>query len=279
MAEKYDRYQGRLVLVTGGSSGMGLSLAQLLAAEGARVWLLARHQNKLEAALRTLPAQQGQLHGMVTADVTNWDRVHAAVRRIQETAGWPDILIHAAGAAHPAYLEDTGLDIFREMMDLNYFGTVHMAKALVPAMVERGSGYIVNFSSGAGFLAPFGYAAYAPSKYAVRGFSDSLRLELKPKGIRVSIVFPPDTDTPGMENENKTKPYETLDAFSSKLLPARKVAEAVLKGMKRGQYAILPGGEISLYYRLSNLLGGAMYPVMDHLLAQSRRKKTRTSRG
>jgi 3-dehydrosphinganine reductase len=258
---------------------MGLALAKLLAAEGARVVLLARHKQKLEAALRTLPAQHGQTHSMLTADVTSWDRVKAAVRRMQEGIGVPDVLINAAGAAHPAYFQDTSLDVFREMMDLNYFGTVHMVKAVVPAMIERGSGYIVTFSSGAGFMAPFGYAAYAPSKYAVRGFSDSLRLELKPMGIRVSIVFPPDTDTPGMEQENKTKPPETLEAFSSRLLPAQKVAEDVLKGMKRGKYTILPGGEISLYYRLSNGLGAAIYPLMDHMLAQARRKKTRTPRG
>ncbi len=279
MPENYKQYTGRLVLITGGSSGMGLALAQLLASEGARVWLLARHQQELEAALRSLPTKHGQTHGMVTADVTSWDRVHAAVRRVQEAAGVPDVLINAAGAAHPAYLHDTTLEIFREMMDLNYFGTVHMVKALVPAMLERGSGYIVNFSSGAGFLAPFGYAAYVPSKYAVRGFSDSLRLELKPLGIRLSIVFPPDTDTPGMENENKTKPYETLEAFSSKLLPADQVAGAVLKGMKRGRYAILPGSEISLYYRLTYWLGDAIYPLMDYMLAQARRKRERTPRG
>jgi 3-dehydrosphinganine reductase len=277
--ENYNRYDGRLVLITGGSSGMGLALAQLLAAEGARVWLLARHQQKLEAAVESLPKPRGQTHGMVTADVTNWDRVHAAVRRVREAAGVPEVLINAAGAAHPAYLHETTLEIFREMMELNYFGTVHMVKAVVPDMLERGSGYIVNFSSGAGFLAPFGYAAYVPSKYAVRGLSDSLRLELKPMGIRLSIVFPPDTDTPGMENENKTKPYETLEAFSSKLLPADQVAQAVLKGMKRGRYAILPGGEIGLYYRLTYWLGDAIYPLMDLMLAQARRKKERSARG
>ena len=279
MAEKYNRYDGRLVLVTGGSSGMGLELARLLAAEGARVWLLARHKDKLEAALSSLPGQHGQTHGMVTADVTSWDRVHAAVRRVREEAGVPDVLINAAGASHPAYLKDTTLEIFRDMMELNYFGIVHMVKALESEMIQRGSGYIVNFSSGAGFLAPFGYAAYVPSKYAVRGLSDSLRMELKPMGIRVSVVFPPDTDTPGMENENKTKPYETLEAFSSKLLPARKVAEEVLKGMKRGGYTILPGSEISLYYRLTFWLGDAIYPLMDSMLAQARRKKQKMERG
>jgi 3-dehydrosphinganine reductase len=279
VAFPYKSYEGRLVLITGGSSGIGLALARLLAGEGARVWLLARHQARLEAALKSLPSVRGQEHGMVTADVTNWDRVHAAVRRIHEAAGVPDVLINAAGTAHPAYLHDTNMQIFREMMELNYFGTVHMVKAMAPSMIDRGSGYIVNFSSGAGFLAPFGYAAYTPSKYAVRGLSDSLRLELKPLGVQVSVVFPPDTDTPGFENENKTKPFETVEAFSSKVLPAEQVAGAILRAMKRGQYIILPGAEISLYYRLTFWLGSAVYPLMDSLLAQARRKKARLERG
>jgi 3-dehydrosphinganine reductase len=272
-------YEGRLVLITGGSSGIGLALARLLAGEGARVWLLARHKEKLEAAVASLPTAKGQTHGYVTADVTSWDRVHAAVRRIHEGPGVPDVLINAAGASHPAYLKETSLDIFRSMMELNYFGTVHTVQAALPAMVERGSGYIVNFSSMAGFMAVFGYAAYVPSKYAVRGFSDSLRVELKPAGIRVSVVFPPDTDTPGMENENKTKPYETLEAFSSKLETADHVAHRILQSMKRGRYAILPGFEANLYYRLVYLVGDAIYPIMDMLLAQARGKKSKIQGG
>ncbi len=221
----------------------------------------------------------GSKHGMVSADVTKPDEVLAAVQRVQAEAGVPDVLIHAAGASHPAYVQETSPEVFRAMMDLNYFGTVHSVMAWLPSMLERGSGSIVNFSSGAGFLAPFGYAAYAPSKYAVRGFSDVLRLELKPLGIHVSIVFPPDTDTPGMENENKTKPFETLDAFSTKLLPAETVAKGILRGMKRGQYVILPGGEINLYYHLTSLLGNGTYPVMDAVLAGARRKKAKMGRG
>lgn len=279
MTESYRTFDGRLVLITGGSSGMGLALARLLAAEGARVWLLARHQQKLQAALESLPAASGQAHGFVTADVTSWDRVHAAARRVREEAGVPDVLINAAGAAHPAYLQDTDLHIFREMMELNYFGSVHTVMALLPDMLARGSGYILNFSSMAGFLSLFGYSAYAPSKYAVRSLSDSLRVELKPQGIRVSIVFPPDTDTPGMEQENKTKPFETLEAFSSKLETAEHVAAQVLRGMKRGRYVILPGFEAKLYYRLMFLAGDFIYPVMDMLLAQARRKKARLERG
>jgi short-subunit dehydrogenase len=94
-------------------------------------------------------------------------------------------------------------------------------------------------------------------------------------GVRVSVVFPPDTDTPGMATENKTKPYETLEAFSSTLTSPEDVARRILRGMRRGQYVILPGAEASLTYRLMFLAGNAIYPIFDLLLAQARRKKPR----
>ncbi|HUH98440.1 MAG TPA: SDR family oxidoreductase [Anaerolineales bacterium] len=269
-----ESFQGRLALITGGSSGMGLAVAKLLVQEGARVWLVARRRNVLEEAQKTLLALSSDHRAEIfPADVTDRNQVQAAVEHVTRQAGVPDLLMNVAGASHPGYLQDTTLSTYHEMMDLNYFGTVHMVQALLPGMLARGSGYIVNFSSLAGFMAPFGYAAYVPSKYAVRGYSDLLRLELKPLGIRVSVVFPPDTDTPGMANENKTKPYETLEAFSSKLESADQVAGSVLRGMRRGQYVILPGLEAALYYRLMPLLGNAIYPIFDLLLAQARRKK------
>lgn len=273
MANSSNSYQGRLVLITGGSQGIGLALARLLAEEGANVWLLARHADALEAACRSLHSSASQKHGYYVADVTDHTQVESTLARFQKEVGVPDVLVNAAGGAHPGYVQETSLEVFHEMMDLNYFGTVNMVMAVLPAMLKRGSGYIVNFSSMGGFIAPFGYGAYTPAKYAIRGFSDILRLELKAMGVRVSVVFPPDTDTPGMANENKTKPFETLEAFSSKLVSPEAVAKGVLKGMKRGQYTILPGSEPSLYYRLLPLVGNGIYPLFDMLLAQARRKK------
>jgi 3-dehydrosphinganine reductase len=275
MAATKNSFKGQLALITGGSSGIGLELARLLAAEGVRVWILARHKDLLASAIKSMPSADGNPPGMLAADVTDWQQVKAAVQRLKVEAGVPDMLINVAGASHPGYVQDTTLDTYREMMDLNYFGVVHMVQALLPDLLARGSGYIVNFSSMAGFLAPFGYTAYVPSKYAVRGFSDSLRLELKPRGVRVSVVFPPDTDTPGMANENKTKPYETLEAFSSKLAAPAEVAKRVLHGMHRGQYVILPGSDASITYRLVFLAGNGIYPIFDMLLAGARRKRTR----
>lgn len=278
MLTKYRNYEGRLALITGGSSGIGLALAKLLAREGARIWILARRRDALEQAVKSLPAAHGQKHGIVSADVTDADEVQAAVRQIKEAAGVPDVLINAAGAAHAGYVQETPLEVFHNMMDLNYFGIVNMVTMLLPSMLKRGSGYIVNFCSMGGFMAVFGYAAYTPSKYAVRGLTDSLRLELKPQGVRVSIVFPPDTDTPGMKTENETKPYETLAAFSSKLETPEKVARGVLHGMKRGRYAILPGLEANFWYRLVYLVGDAQYAIADLYLALARRQKARLER-
>jgi 3-dehydrosphinganine reductase len=273
MSNSSNSYQGRLALVTGGSSGIGLALARLLAGEGANVWLVARHMDKLQAACGSLATSTGQKHGVYAADVTEPDQVRAAIEHVKRQAGVPDLLINCAGASHPGYIQEIPIEVFHEMMDLNYFGTLYTVKSLLPDLLERGSGHIVNVSSMAGFMSVFGYSAYGPSKYAVRALSDVLRLETQPLGIRVSVVFPPDTDTPGMVNENKTKPFETTEAFSSKLESAEAVAKAILSGMKRGQYVILPGFEAGLYYRLVFLVGNAIYPILDMVLAQARRKK------
>lgn len=279
MAEKRGVFAGRLVLITGGSSGIGLALAQLLAHAGARVWILARRTDALATALSSLPAVKAGTHGLLSADVSNWEQVQTAAGALKEQAGVPDILINAAGAARPGYVEETPLEVFHQMMDVNYFGIVNSVMTFLPDMLARGSGYVVNFCSMGGFMALFGYASYTPSKYAVRGLTDSLRLELKPRGIRFSVVFPPDTNTPGMEQENKTKPYETLVAFSSKLESPMDVAKRVLRGMKRGQYAILPGFEANFWYRLVYLVGDAQYAIADAYLAFARRKKARRERG
>ena len=104
MPTDHKSFEGRLVLITGGSSGIGLALARLLAGDGARVWILARHKDALEGAIRSLPAPHGAVHGRISADVTDAQAVSAAVRRVRDEAGVPDIVINAAGASHPASL-------------------------------------------------------------------------------------------------------------------------------------------------------------------------------
>lgn len=280
MAATKSSFQGQLALITGGSSGIGLALAQLLAREGANVWLLARRKDALENTLKTLPSADGQQHGMLAVDVSHWDQVRASLQRLVAEAGVPDLLINSAGITHPGYVEEIPLEIYRELMEINYFGTVHTVKALLPAMLERGSGHIVNISSAAGFVTGPGYGAYSASKYAVRALSDVMRAELKPRGLRVSLVYPPNTDTPQRAYELSLQDPQVhhldenagLGPWKFGTLPASQVAEVILKGVERGSYVILPGTGNRVLYRLVSLLGDLTYSIVDDEWNAARRE-------
>lgn len=268
-------FENKVALVTGGSSGIGLATSRRLASRGAHVWLVARDQGKLEAALAQVRAAGASgSHGVVAADVSDPEQAAVAVAQVCEAVGVPDLVFNCAGAAHPGYFQELDLHIFHWMMDVNYFGAVNITKAVVPAMIVRGSGHIVNFSSIAGFLGVFGYTAYGPAKAAVSGFSDVLRAEMKPLGIRVSVVFPPDCDTPCFAYEKQFNPAET-QAISDmgKCMSPEAVAAEIVRGVARGRYIILPGFEGKLLYRLTGLIGGGVYPIMDWIIARARRNK------
>jgi 3-dehydrosphinganine reductase len=262
----------RTALITGGSSGIGLALARLLAERGWQVWLVAREPGKLVAALAEVRAarQDGRDCGVTAADVSDPMQAVAAADEVTSRLGVPDLLINSAGAARPGYFQEVDLADFRWMMDTNYFGTVYMTRAVLPGMIARGSGHIINICSMAGFLGIFGYTAYGASKFAVMGFSESLRAELKPRGIRVSVVFPPDTDTPQLAYESQFKPPETKAITRvAQALPAEKVARAILKQAERGHFLILPNLDSRIIYVLSSKAPKSwVFGVLDWLAAR-----------
>jgi 3-dehydrosphinganine reductase len=272
-----DYFFGKKTLVTGGSSGIGLALARQLVARGASVWLVARNEAKLEATRKELQAvavDPSQKIGFTPADVAVESQARGAADQAAKALGGLDVLINSAGIAHPGYFQEMDSKIFRQMMETNFFGTLHMARAVVPEMIRRGQGHIVNVSSGAAFLALFGYSAYAPSKWAVRGLSDVLRYELKPRGIRVTIAMPPDTDTPQLAEEKKIRPPElAIIASTGTVYPAEKVARDILSGVEHNRYIVITGMDTNLFYWLTNLLGPLQYPVIDLIVADAIQKK------
>ncbi len=266
-------YKDKIVLITGGTSGIGLELARILATRGARLFLFARSQDNLIKTINDLQTvQTGEYHGIPT-DVSDANQAAQSVKGVIETAGVPDLLINCAGAAHPGYVQDLDLEIFRWMMDVNYYGTVFVTKAVLPGMIERKSGYIVNIASLAAVVGMYSYTAYGASKFALRGFSDALRMEMKPHGIQVTIVYPADTDTPQLTYENQYKPAELKQIL--KILPAldpippEQVAQAIVDGIDRQKNVIIPDLGTSLIIKLINILGNGIYPVLDWLLARA----------
>jgi 3-dehydrosphinganine reductase len=273
---KMDFYQNKLVLITGGSSGIGMALARQILLNGGHVAILARRAELLASAAEELVNSKrtpDQKIFTIQADVSNKTEVENSFSSFIEENGVPDMVFNSAGVAHPGRFEDLGDGIFHWMMDVNYFGTVNVLKVLVPLMQKRKSGVIVNLSSIAGFIGVYGYTAYGASKFAVSGFSDALRSELKPDGIQVSIVFPPDTDTPQLTYESQFKPAVTKEiAGSAKLLDANVVAIETLKAVARKQYVILPGSEGKLMYWLHHFLGRLLYPIMDMMVDSALKK-------
>ncbi|MEW6142317.1 MAG: SDR family oxidoreductase [Chloroflexota bacterium] len=266
---------GKAALITGGSSGIGLETARLFSRRGAHVCLLARDRERLESALaqvETARRSPEQYCGTIVADVTDLHQCEAAVTEMIKRCKAPDILINSAGDVEVGFFQTTGAEVFRRIMEINYFGTVNMVSACLPSMLERRSGHIVNVSSVYGFIGGYGYSAYCASKFAVRGFSDSLRAELKPTGINVSIVFPQNTDTPQLQRESQLKPAVVKHLDSTKVMTPAKVAEAIMRGIARRQYLIIPGMEGKLLFWMTSLAGPATYSLLDRLVARAHKK-------
>jgi 3-dehydrosphinganine reductase len=267
-------FSDRLVLITGGSRGIGLAVAKNVAAAGATVCLLARNPDRLEAARAEVEAAGGgRPVGIIRADVSDEDAVDAALGPFLAGFGVPDLLVNSAGVAHPGLFRELDSYIFRWMMDVNYFGTVNVTRAVLPGMIKRGSGHLVNISSIAGFLGVYGYSAYGASKFAVSGLSDVLRAELKPRGIGVSLVFPPDTATEQLEYESRFKPPVTKAlSGSAGVMKPEQVAKAIVRGIAKERYIITPGFEGRFVYGLRHTLGRLVYPVMDWQVGRARKK-------
>ena len=269
-------YANKSVLITGGSSGIGLALSTLLVGTCRSLTILSRQKERLAEAsdqLQQLPGSHATQISTLQADITKRDEISLVLDDYLREYGNPDIVINCAGAAHPGTFTSLDPEIFDWLMNVNYFGTVNVLKSLVPGMKSRKSGIIVNISSIAGFLGIYGYTAYSASKFAITGFSDAFRSELKPYRIQLSIVFPPDTKTPQLDYEDQFKPYITQQLSSTaNLMSAENVAKEILKKVAKRKYMILPGSEGKLLFTAKNLLGKSLYPIMDLLVNDAIRK-------
>ncbi len=252
-----DFYKAKYVIITGGSEGIGRALALDLAKAGADVSILSRTIQKLEQThkeMESFRVSKEQKLNYAVCDVTQFETVRKVIDELIFDHKVPDILMNVAGYAQPGYIHEQEIHHFDEMINLNLFGVVHTCKALTPYFMKEKKGIILNTSSMAGFLGLFGYTAYCASKFAVVGFSEALRRELKPYNIQVSVLCPPNTKTPGLEKENRVKPKEILETEEkAKVVTAEEVSTATLKDLKKKKTMIIPTADGSLAYFLNKI--------------------------
>lgn len=259
--------------ITGGSSGIGLAVAERCARQGARVSIVARDRERLELARARIAgaagaagavgAAVGTAVDVRSADVTDPVALGAAVDELTRALGAVDVLVTSAGYAQPGHFVELDDSAFRDQMDVNYFGALHAARAVVPGMMERRRGHLVFVGSTVAFFGVYGYSAYAPAKHALRGLAEVLRPELKPYGIRVACAYPPDTETPGFERENLEKP-EVTKRISATITPrsAAVVGAAIVKGIEKDRRIITVDPMTAALARTSGLIAPVLEPIL-----------------
>lgn len=231
----------RFALISGGSSGIGLACAKELARRGYPLALMARDGARLHRAATDLRAAGARVKTMML-DVGDADASIRAVDLLVDRFGPPSWLINSAGIAEPGLFLDQPLSAHEAQMRTNYYGSLYLAHAAARHMTNAGGGRMVFISSGAGLYGIHGYAAYAPSKFAVRGLAEVLRVELAQHRISVTVAYPPDTRTPQLEAEEQTKPAATrrITAGGGRW-EAEAVARKIVAGAEAGRFMVTPG--------------------------------------
>jgi short-subunit dehydrogenase len=244
----------KTVVITGASSGIGRATALEMARRGANVVLAARRTEQLEEVAARCRAL-GVNALAVATDVTRPEDC----RRLADAAGEVDVLVNNAGFALFAPLPDAELSTLREMMDTNFFGMVHCTRAVLPRMLARRSGTIVNVGSIAGLMGFARMTGYCATKFALVGFTEGLRDEVIGSGVKVALVCPGTTDTEFFVRAEKGKM-----PGASRLMPAvqpERVARAVCDAAEDGRYRRILPALAAIYMRMKEV-----FPRFAHLL-------------
>lgn len=252
MRRRLESLAGRGAVVTGASSGIGAALARRLAAEGARVALVARRAEALESLAGEIRAAGGTALA-VPCDVGERDAVEAAAERVGAELGAVDLLVNNAGYGHHRPFLRWDVADMENVMRVNYLGSLYWTKALLPGMVERGEGWVVFVASVAGRIAAPDETAYAASKFAVVGLAEALSLEVEDRGVHVLTVCPGVIRTPFFD-------AEALERMPG---PARRgmrdpedLVDAILAALARGRRQLTWPRPLAGAYLVKALLPG-----------------------
>jgi short-subunit dehydrogenase len=228
---------GKCILITGGSSGIGLALARILLAKQGKVAISGRRPEVVAEAVRSLQTGNAEIHG-IAADVSTAEGRAATLEQAVSALGGLDVLVNNAGGVRAGRLEKTDEAELHAMIDVGLTAPILLTRGALPILRKSGDAMVVNVSSGIALVgAPF-YATYAAVKAGLAHFGEALRRELKGEGIHVLTVYPGGTDTPMMKSNNAGPEL----GFSRE--PASAVAEAIAAGIDAEAFEVIRGGEV-----------------------------------
>ncbi|WP_438347178.1 SDR family NAD(P)-dependent oxidoreductase [Paenibacillus sp. FA6] len=251
----------KVVVITGASSGIGALAAKFLSEQGAIPVLLARSEEKLES----VGAQLTGTYELIVMDVTQQEQVQHVINGVIQRYGRIDVLLNNAGYGKFDSILDMTVDEYSEMMNVNYMGTVRCTKAVLPDMLKRGEGHIVNVASMAAKIGTARSTSYTATKHAVYGFSNSLRQELRGTGITVSTINPGPIDTPFFELADPSGHY--LSNISWFIMKPAYVARKIVRLIDRKQEEInlpwLAAVGMRIYQLFPRLADKLTYKMMN----------------
>ncbi|MFQ5816409.1 MAG: SDR family oxidoreductase [Terriglobia bacterium] len=255
------RLQDQVVVITGASSGIGAAIARVFAAEGARLVLAARSEEKLNELAQTLGVAAGQVL-VVPTDVRQPEQVRRLVGRTVEEFGTVDVLVNNAGIGMYAPYEQVIWKHFCEMWEVNFFGAAYAMREVVPIMKQRGRGTIVNISSVAGRIPlPF-MASYCATKFALNALSDGVRMELARDSIRVVLICPGRVRTPFHDRAYYDGGTAKYKGRIGRGISAERVARTTLRATLGGRREVV----VPLVLRLAIGLRTFFPALMDRLI-------------
>ncbi|WP_158102759.1 SDR family NAD(P)-dependent oxidoreductase [Lentzea kentuckyensis] len=276
-------FEGKVAVISGAAAGIGRALAVELARRGARLSLLDHDADGLEEVTHRCEAIGAQVLAQVV-DVTDWSGVQAAAAATTSALGGVDSVFAAAGIIHRGSLLNSDVADIERVMSVNWRGLMYTVKAHLPAVVSSRAGRIVTFSSAFGLLAIPRYSAYNSSKFAVRGFSESLRQELTSTQVSVTCVFPGGVRTSIVRNglfaagEHRDAVIRGFEKRVARTDP-EEAAAIVLKGAERRRARVFVGNDARLVAILARLAGGHYQdavPAVGRVLGRVRRQLRRS---
>lgn len=246
------RIEGSLAVVTGASSGIGEATARALAERGSRVLLLARNAQRLDAVAEGIRRSGGKAEALAV-DLGDAQAIAAAAQKLVAEHGSPDILVNNAGAGRWLPILETSAEEAAQMMAVPYLAAFNLTRDLLPGMLARRSGHIVNVTSVAARLAWPGAVAYATARAAMEGFTNALRADLHGSGVRVTLAMFGTVETPYWEHNPGSRERLPKQAASMPVLKPEQAAAAIAGAIEKGSRTVVAPASFRLVFLLNSL--------------------------